>query len=371
MNKSSDRFNNFGFSLIQSLQSPQQPNMLISPASVEIALGMVYAGATEQTADAISQTLGLNKNSREGALEDLADLQSTLVKPQEGVTLKLANGVWIDESIILQEQFSSDLAKTFKTTFESLRFSDPKTLARINDWVSRETEGKISDLLEAPPSPPMFLADAIYFHASWSNPFEKQANREQPFHLADGSSSRVNMMRQTGFFRYAKAPGYEVVALPYVHKRFGMYCFLPDQNVDSVIPQLRKASWSELSSALRPVQGSVSLPKFRVKYGVILNKALSKLGMGIAFDGSRAQFGRMINAPNRLFIGSVIHKTYLEVDEEGSTAAAATGVQMRATAIMQPGNGFDLVFDRPFLVAIADDESGTILFLGIIGDPKE
>jgi serine protease inhibitor len=283
----------------------------------------------------------------------------------------VANSVWIDQSVRLNESFSSDLAKTFKTTFESLRFSDPATLARINEWVSRETEGKIIRLLEIPPSPPMFLADAVYFHASWANPFQKQADREQPFHLADGSTSKVKMMRQNGSFQYAKTPGYEVVALPYVGSRFVMYCFLPDQSVDALVTQLRKSSWSELSAVLHPIQGSVALPKFKVDYGVTLNQALSKLGMGIAFDGDRAQFARMIDAPRRLFIGSVLHKTLLEVDEEGSTAAAATGTEMRATAIMLPREDFNLVFDRPFLLAITDQESGTILFLGIIGDPKE
>ncbi len=369
LNKSTDRFNSFGFGLVQGLRTPKQLNLLISPSSIEIALGMVYAGATGETADAISQTLGLDSNSRKAALKNLANLQSTLDKPLQGVTLKVANAVWIDQSVRLNQQFSSDLAKIFRTTFQSLRFSDPETMARINEWVSRETEGKINHLLRDPPSPPMFLADAVYFHASWSSPFKKQANREQPFHLADGSTSQNTMMRQTGSFRYAKTPEYQVVALPYVGNRFAMYCFLPDQNVDALLTQLRKASWSELSAALRPVQGSVSLPKFKVNYGVTLNQALSELGMGIAFNGDRAQFTRMINAPDRLFIGSVLHKTLLEVDEEGSTAAAVTGVEMRATAIMRPD--FDLLFYRPFLISITDDQSGTILFLGIIGDPKE
>ena len=371
MSKSADRFNTFGFSLVQSLEPSKQLNLLISPASVEIALGMAYVGATGETADAMSHTLGLDKSSREGALEDLATLQITLEKPEQGVTLKIANALWIDQSVRLNEEFSSDLAKIFKTKFESLRFSDPATIARINEWVSRQTEGKISRLLESPPSPPMFLADAVYFHASWANPFQKQADREQPFHLADGSTSKVKMMRQNGKFQYAKMPGYEVVALPYVGNRFAMYCFLPDQSVDALVTKLRTSSWSEISAALRPTQGSVALPKFKVDYGVTLNQALSNLGLGIAFDEYRAQFTRMIDAPRRLFIGSVLHKTLLEVDEEGSTAGAATGTQMRAAAIARPREDFNLVFDRPFLAAITDQESGTILFLGIIGGPKE
>jgi serine protease inhibitor len=135
--------------------------------------------------------------------------------------------------------------------------------------------------------------------------------------------------------------------------------------------KLRESSWSELSAALLPSQGSVALPKFTVEYGVMLNRALSKLGMGIAFDGQRAQFTKMIDSPRRLFISSLLHKTLLEVNEEGSTAAAATGIQMRPTSILPNRGDFNLVFDRPFLVVIADQERGTLLFLGIISDPKE
>jgi serpin B len=178
------------------------------------------------------------------------------------------------------------------------------------------------------------------------------------------------MMNQNGRFQYAKTPEYEVVFLPYAGNRFGMYCFLPDRGADALVAKLKESAWSELSASLRPCQGSVALPKFTVQYDTTLNQALTKLGMGIAFDGQRAQFSKMVNTPDRVFIGAVLHKTFLEVNEEGSTAAAATGVQMRTTAIIPAREEFHLVFDRPFLVVIADRESGTILFLGIIGNPK-
>jgi serine protease inhibitor len=366
------RFNDFGFNLVQDLETPEKRNLLISPASVEMALGMAYAGATGETADAISHTLGFNSGSRAAALQDLAAFQRTLEEPEQGATLKVANAIGIDESIRLNDEFSSDLAKTFKTKLASLRFRDPATIAQINKWVSDATEGKISRLLEKPPNPPMFLANAVYFRASWGSPFPKQNTIEQPFYLANGSISKVRMMRQRGSFRYAKAPGYQVVALPYVGNRFAMYCFLPDRDVDELLTStLTKSSWSTLSGALRLARGSIGLPKFTIEYGENLDQALRKLGMGIAFDPQKAQFTRMIDGSGRLFIGAVFHKTFLQVDEEGSTAAATTSVQMGATAIIRPTAEFNLVFDRPFLAAIADEKSGAILFLGIIGDPKE
>jgi serine protease inhibitor len=365
-----DRFNTFGFSLVQKLETPGQRNLLISPASIEIALGMAYAGTNGDTAETMSRALGIDSSSREAALNELADLVTTLENPGQGVTLKVANAAWIDDSIRLNKKFSADLAETFRTKLETVRFNDSTTISRINDWVSHATEGKISRLLENPPSSPMFLANAVYFHALWNSPFPKESTQEQPFYPADGSNLTVQMMRQRGLFPYAKGPGYTALALPYVDNRFAMYCFLPDENVDALVEELKKSSWSDLSRTFRPMEGSVALPKFKVQYGATLNQALAKLGLGIAFDAHRAEFTRMIDGPNRLYISDVLHKTFLEVDEEGSTAAAVTGIQMRATAIKRPNEEFNLVFNRPFVAAIADGKSGAILFVGIIGEPK-
>jgi serine protease inhibitor len=369
MSKFPDRMDTFGFSLVQQLESSGQSNLMISPASIEIALGMVYAGATGETADAMSRVLGIDNSSREVALKELADLRKTLENPGKGVTLKVANAAWIDESIRLNRKFSADLADTFQTKLATVHFDDPSIISRINNWVSDATEGKIGRLLENPPVPPMFLANAVYFHAAWSSPFSKQSTQEQRFYPSDGSNKMVQMMRQKGLFRYAKSQGYSVAALPYTDHRFAMYCFLPDKGVDTVLEELKKSSWSDLSGTLRPAAGSVALPRFKFEYGASLNQPLSKLGMGIAFDRQRAQFERMVDGPLRLYIGGVLHKTFVEVDEAGTTAAAVTGIQMKATAIMRPNDEFNLVFDRPFVTAIVDETNRAILFLGIVGEP--
>jgi serine protease inhibitor len=366
----SDRCNAFGFSLAEKLEAPGKPNRLISPLSIELALGMVYTGASGGTAEAINRVLRFDSTSREAAIAELSSLQQMLLDPGKGITLKIANALWIADSIRLNQAFSSDLSKSFNTKLESARFRDPATLSRINDWVSNATEGKISGFLDSPPSPPMFLANAVYFHAQWNSPFQKQLTHEQPFYPADGSNMTVQMMRQNGSFPYAKGAGFAVVALPYTGNRFAMYCFLPDEGVDTLLDQLKKSSWAELAGNLRIRRGSVALPKFKLEYSAGLNQALIGLGMGIAFDRDRAQFSRMIEGSQKLYIGGVLHKTFLEVDEAGSTAAAATGIQMQATAMVRPNEEFNLVFDRPFIAAIADQRSGTILFLGILGAPK-
>jgi serine protease inhibitor len=369
MSQYPDRLNTFGFSLVEKLATPGQQNLLVSPASIEIALGMIYAGATGGTAEALSRVLGLDISSREMALKDLANLRETLQNPGQGVTLKVANAAWIDHSVHLNQAFAGELAETFHTKLETVPFDDSTTISRINEWVSKTTAGKIDRFLENPPSPPMFLANAVYFHAPWSSPFPKESTKEQPFYPANGSSSKVQMMQQKGLFRYGKGPGYEVVALPYADNRFAMYCFLPDKGVDPVLDELKKSAWSDFSRTLRATEGTVALPKFKFEYAATLNRPLTDLGLGIAFDGKRAQFDRMIDGPERLFIGGVLHKTFVEVDEQGTTAAAATGIQMRATAVMRPTEEFNLVFNRPFVTAIADGTTGTVLFLGIVGKP--
>jgi serine protease inhibitor len=368
MSQFPDRANTFGFGLVERLATPEQQNLLISPASIEIALGMTYAGATGETAEALSRVLGLD-TSREMALKDLGNLRQTLQNPGERVTLKVANAAWIDRSVHLHQAFATDLAETFHTKLETARFDDSTTISRINEWVSKSTAGKINRFLENPPSPPMFLANAVYFHAPWSSPFPKESTKEEPFYPADGSPSKVQMMQQKGLFRYGKGPGYEVVALPYVDNRFSMYCFLPDKGIDPLLGELKKSVWSDFSRTLRATEGTVALPRFKFEYGATLNRPLTDLGLGIAFDGKRAQFDRMIDGPERLFIAGVRHKTFVEVDEQGTTAAAATSIQMMPTAVMRPTEEFNLVFNRPFVTAIADGTTGAILFLGIVGKP--
>jgi serine protease inhibitor len=362
--------NTLGFGLCELLDPGAHRDLLLSPASIGFALGMAYAGASADTATAMSQALGLDAVSREEGLTELGGLQSALSSPGPGVTLKLANAGWVDQSIHLNSSFTDELAQKFHTTVRSINFSDPSTITEINRWVSDATEGKISRLLEKTPPPPLFLANAIYFHAQWNSPFDKKLTRQQPFYPAHGPSTNVSIMRATGTFPYAAGKDFAVVALPYRDKRFAMYCFLPARSLDALVQELKKTAWTEVAASLRLSDGSVALPKFKLEYGATLKEALVKLGLGIAFDRNHADFSRMTGEAHGFYISDVLHKAYLEVDEEGSTAAAVTGIQMRATAIISPKESFNLVFDHPFLVAITDTETGVVLFLGIIADPE-
>jgi serine protease inhibitor len=364
-----DRLDAFGFKLAQKLDASGEHNVLVSPASIEFALGMVYAGASGDTATEMRQALGLTSASRDQTLSELGDLQAALTNPGGGITLKLANAVWVDRSIRVNKSFASDLQAKFSATFHPGNFSDAAVVSEINRWVSNATAGKISDFLENPPPPPLFLANAVYFHAKWNAPFDKHLTQQAPFYPAAGQSLTVSMMHVTGTFPYAAGAGYAVVGLPYAGTRFANYCFLPDKSVSDLVITLQKTPWSVLSGSLRSTEGSVTLPKFKLEYGATLNQALGQLGFGIAFDSARADFQRITNNQPRLYVSDVLHKALLEVDEEGSTAAAVTGISIKATAIIQPKDTFNLVFDHPFVTAIVDTKTGVILFLATIAAP--
>jgi serine protease inhibitor len=365
-----DRLDAFGFKLAQKLDASADHNLLISPASIEFALGMVYAGASGDTGTEMRQALGLTSASRDQSLSELGDLQAALTNPGAGITLKLANAVWVDQSIHVNKSFASDPQSKFNATFHPGDFSGAAIVSEINRWVSDATAGKIPDFLENPPPPPLFLANAVYFHANWNAPFDKRLTQQAPFYPAAGKSLNVSMMHVTGTFPYATGPGYAVVGLPYAGARFANFCFLPDKSVSDLVMTLQKTPWSVLSGSLQSKEGSIALPKFKLVYGATLNQALGQLGFGIAFDSARADFQRIANNQPRLYISDVLHKALLEVDEEGSTAAAVTGISMRATAIIRPKDTFNLVFDHPFVTAIVDTKTGVILFLATIAAPR-
>jgi serine protease inhibitor len=365
-----DQLNAFGFKLAQKLDASGEQNVLVSPASIEFALGMVYAGASGDTATEMRRALGFTSASRDQALGELRDLQAALTNPGAGITLKLANAVWVDRSIRVNKSFASDLQAQFNATFQLGDFSNAAIVSEINRWVSDATAGKISDFLQNPPPPPLFLANAVYFHAKWNAPFDKHLTQQAPFYPAAGQSLTVSMMHVTGTFPYARGLGYTVVGLPYAGARFANYCFLPDKSVSDLVMTLQKTPWSVLSGPLRSTEGSVALPKFKLEYGATLNQALAQLGFGIAFDSARANFQGITNNPPRLYVSDVLHKALLEVDEEGSTAAAVTGISIKATAIIQPKDTFNLVFDHPFVTAIVDTKTGVILFLATIAAPR-
>jgi serpin B len=215
----------------------------------------------------------------------------------------------------------------------------------------------------------LYLINAIYFYGAWTKPFDNAATRDRSFTLLDGSEKMHPMMYQDGRYRYLRGEGFEAVALPYGDESMSMYVFLPDRgsSLAAFLGTLGPDSWEQWMEGFRSMSGSIVLPRFTVEYGIELADVLTTLGMGIAFDAEEADFSLM--SPLPLYIGRVMHKTFVEVNEQGTEAAAATSVEMLLTAV-RPSETFSMVVDRPFFCAIRDDATGALLFIGAVVDPQ-
>ena len=252
----------------------------------------------------------------------------------------------------------------------SLDFSSPSSVDIINNWVDEKTNSKIDKIIDnIDPMTMMFLINAIYFKGMWTYEFDKNMTSDEQFTKPDGSQVPCKMMKMTADLNYFADETVQIVDLPYGDGQFSMTVILPrsDQSIDAVAADLTPSQWTEWLSKLTKASGTVELPKFKLEYEKKLNDALTALGMGIAFSG-QADFTR-IDRKGGLYISKVKHKTFVEVDEEGTEAAAVTVVDIRLTSV-GPSVEFYLRVDRPFIFAIRENHSQTILFIGKIVEPK-
>ncbi len=364
--------NDFGFDMARSVVSDQD-NAIISPLSIHIALSMTYNGAAAQTAEEMANVLHI------GDL-DLAQLDRAYANllwrmdASEDITLTIANSLWIDDEYSLRPTFEQANTDFFGAQTASLDLQAAGAADTINGWVSDATEGRIKDLISEPgPNATLFLVNAVYFLADWTSPFEPEATGPQPFTLANGEAVDVDMMAQGGEdWDYAENDRFQVVRMPYGTGSAAAYVIVPRDGVTpaDLIGGWDAASWQSMRDSLEMREGSIFLPKFELEYDAgELADALEALGMASAFSDS-ADFSAMSEEP--VMISSVKHKTYVRVDEKGTEAAAATSVEMAASA-MPPQDTeppFELRADKPFVFALADEDSGTLLFFGAVADPR-
>jgi len=365
----------FAFELFHALQEETPgENIFISPASVSLALAMTYNGAAGETAAAMEEVLHFQNMNIEDVNKAFADLRTILENPDPKVELAIANSLWARQGVEFYDDFLQRNREYFGAEVATLDFDSPNAADTINRWVEQQTKGKIEDLIEPPihPLTVLFLLNAIYFQADWAEPFNPELTREVPFHLPDGSHKEHPLMFREGEFQYLDGDGFQAVALPYgKNERINMYIFLPDpgQTLQDFYEQLTAAEWNTWLEAFRKTEGRVGLPRFKFEYEASLNDVLKDLGMEIAFDDTAADFSAMRPTPPRLFIADVKHKAFVEVDEKGTEAAAATSVEIRAESA--PMDWFSMTVDRPFFFSIVDNKTGSILFMGSVTDPMQ
>ena len=346
-------------------------NLLLSPLSVSIALAMVLNGARGSTRQAIASALGLGAMSTADLNQANARLLAALPARDPKVQLEIADSLWQRQDLALLPGFVAAVGKAYGAVPTRLNFSDPGAPAVINAWVSKHTHGLIAKIIDQiPPEMVLFLVNALYFKGPWAAPFYPSATAPGPFTLQGGSVVKMPMMTQAGRFAYTRQSAYEAISLPYGSGRFSMYLVLPakSSSLRAWLSGLTARSWAGMVAGLSPQRGTISMPKFNLRYTTTLNSALSTLGMGIAFDAKRADFSAMSRGP-QLSISEVRHAAVMQVDEQGTRAAAVTSVGIRATAI-EVENSFTMTINRPFFCAIRDETTGTLLFAASVVDPR-
>lgn len=365
----------FGFDLFAELARREgDKDLFVSPLSVAMALAMTYNGASGQTRDAMAEVLGLEQLSLEEVNQANAALRQSLQGLGTGVELSIANSLWARQGVDFKEDFLERNRQHYGAEVASLDFNSPDAPGTINQWVDRNTRGKIKQIVDQiDPDTVMFLINAIYFNGKWSQSFDKAMTRDRPFHLPDGSEKQHPMMSRSGKYPYLKGEGFQAVSLPYGDGRTSMYVFLPDEasSLDEFLQGLDAESWANWMSRFKQTEGDVVIPRFKSEYEVSLNDALKALGLEVAFDPDRANFEGMRAIPPRLYIQQVKHKAVVDVNEEGTEAAGVTSVIVGITSAQQPQERFSFVADRPFFFAIRDNQTGSVLFMGTVVDPQQ
>ncbi|MEG4484096.1 serpin family protein [Microcoleus sp. D2_18a_B4] len=357
----------FGFNLFNTL-SKQQPNqnIFISPTSVALALSMTYNGVSGETKQEMTKVLELTGMTPQEINAANQGLQNSWQKVDPTVQVLIANSLWAQQGFSLKPEFLQINQEYYQANVTELDFINPQAPSIINNWVSQKTQGKIDQIVEEiSPAQVLFLINAIYFKGNWQTPFDKSQTANKTFSLSDGSSKQHPMMSQTGIYGYYETDKFEAVSLPYGKEgSLSMYIFLPrlNSNLETFLQQLTAENWNKWMQEFREINCIIEIPRFTREYKVELKSTLIALGMAGIFEMSKADFSPMTD--DNVAVASVKHKTFVEVNEEGTEAAAVTSIELFRSL------PFLMNVNRPFFCAIRDNTTGTILFMGTIVDPQ-
>ena len=365
--------NELGFKLMAEVEADENDNTFISPTSLFAALSMVYNGADGETKDEIAKVLQSEGIEVADLNEANASLMAMLDKDSKQIQLSMANSIWLNEDFHFQKHFAENNKGYYNAEIAEVDVLDSASAKKINDWVKRATNDNIEEMVEESLDPDLvaLLLNAIYFKGDWTYEFDKALTEDASFHLKDGTTKEVPLMNLYEELAYMENDDFQAVILPYGDGEMSMKVFLPkeDTSLEAFKQTLTSENWSAWKTQFTPQEGTVLLPKFQLEYEVVLNDSLEKLGMATAFDG-RADFTKMIEEKESLYISEVKQKTFIDVNEEGTEAAAATsiGAVLTSAPLESP---FYMEVNRPFFITITDDETDMILFMGAIENPQQ
>ncbi len=342
-------------------------NVLVSPSGVAIALGMLYNGAGGETQQAMAKVLELEVTDLKSLNQTNAILQAGLVKAEPEITISEAHSLWANQRVLLNKEFSRIIQDFYSAKVTVLDFAGPKTKATIDGWVSQCTRGKISQIIdEISPDTVLLLISAVYFKGMWTDSFNKPETAERPFTLLDGRKKQHPALSRKGWYSYYENAQLQAVSLPYGDRRFSLYVFLPKptSSLAEFYKNLTPENWQSWMISFSLREGEIQLPRFKLESDTDLNKALTALGMEVAFDRGGADFSGI--AP-QVFLDRIKQKTFVEIGEKSTEAAAVTSGTVRDSI----PKTFQMIVDRPFFCAIIDNRTGTLLFMGSIVEPQQ
>lgn len=363
--------NRLGMKLHRQLsQAEEARNVVLSPISISTALAMANNGSTGETQKAISSFTGWEL-PMEQLNQEYKKLGTLLTQPGNGIRMHIANSMWLRKGWTFHKSFVQANQSYYDAKVTTLNLQDKNTPDTINRWVSKQTDGRIKQLVTQPlpETAVSVLVNAVSFQGKWKHEFPEALTREAPFKLKNGTAKSVPMMSLGGSFQYKEAPEWQAIRLPYGEHQMSMLIISPTEpgTLDSLLQKL----WSDPSSwqgEFPYMTGDLRLPRFQAEYGSSLVAAMKALGLTLPFDPSHADFSAMAPTPPNLFIGDIQHKAFIQVNEKGTDAAAATAILMEAGSA-PPKERFSMTVDRPFFFAIEDRQTGAWLFVGSVYDP--
>ncbi|MBN1755376.1 serpin family protein [bacterium] len=357
----------------QIFEENKGENLIISPLSISLALEMVYNGALEETQRDMAEALSLQNIELDQLNRSNQYLYNYFGHLDSLIEIRIANSIWAKQGFTLKADYAEILDRYYYSEMHNLDFSDPQAINAINTWVSENTNRKITSIIQqVDRSAVLYLLNAIYFNGKWFKAFDPKLTRERNFYLDNGDTLKHPMMSQNGRFPYLKGSGFEAISLPYGHtKAMSIFIFLPDTGISlpGFIEGITYEKWNDWLSGFMDTGESVILPKFKYDYAITLNQTLKALGMEIAFDPGQADFSGMFEKTGgeNIFIQEVLHKAFVDLNEEGTEAAAVTGVVKGITSYSP---SITMVINRPFFYVIRDNRSGMILFMGTVFSPE-
>ena len=366
-----DGVNAMGIDMLKRLYTDMDgENFMISPASISLALSMTANGADGETLSEMQSALNLGDLDMADVNGGQKDLMSILLNPDnsEKVKVEIANALWAREGLSLKEAFLEACREYYRAETQYLDFDDPGSVDVINTWVNDETHGMIPTIIDEPieADTVLYLMNTLFFDGKWTEPFDPEKTYEGTFRKADGAAVPVQMMSgEQDVMVYHDPDGdADIFSKAFGdNERLEMLFIRPQGGLNAYIQGLTVETLNRMAAGLAPESLQIGIPRFSYDTGMSLKDVLKSMGMERAFTGA-AEFGPM--SDRDLYIDDVMHKTRIEVKEEGAKAAAVTSVEMKLTAMPM-----SLILDSPFLYLIRDRQTGAVLFVGVVEEPVE